>query len=393
MRPLSSRMALMALPVLLMLAACGMANEERTPSVTPRDSVVDSGSGSVWVSVEADGTWIIDLEFPGGADWATMDPSSGEGDRSDVRLRYDANPSTEDRSVTMVLRTAGGSEARSTVRQSGDRGEDVETGAYGSKTAPWGWLELPATSAGDGLTFYAHSNDGSSYESYSKNGTRNWSMYWDASEHLSLWIAYPLNKSLIGNGSRSDAWGFDPLVPVSQQPSLIGGSYGGGWSRGHQLPSADRLSYTQNTTTFYSTNMTPQQYNFNGKIWAALETKVRAYAALADTLYVVTGCLYKDSRQVSGTSSGFAVKIPTHYFKALLYRGSSSYATAGGFMAAGFLLPHDASIAMGNFLDYIMTIDSLEEQTGIDFFPNLQNLIGKENADKVESAEISKWWK
>ena len=40
-----------------------------------------------------------------------------------------------------------------------------------------------------------------------------------------------------------------------------------------------------------------------------------------------------------------------------------------------------------------MSIDELEEQTGIDFFPNLVGKIGKESADKIEAAAPSAWWK
>lgn len=379
---------LLPLAFLLVIASCDTREDDGAVSIVPRSNEVGADGGSLWVSVTAPSTWIIDLEYPDGGDWAVMDPASGEGSRGDVRLRYDANPGTDPRRVTMILRTAGGSAVKATVTQLGPEA----VGVNGYDTAPWGWLELPATREGDGLTFYAHNADGGKYVSLRQDGTRNWSMYWSDSEHMSLWVAYPLNKSLIGNGSRSNAWGFDPLVPLALQPDLIGGSYGGGWTRGHQLPSADRLSYRQNVTTFYSTNMTPQQYDFNGGIWAGLEGKVRSYAGSADTLYVVTGCMWEGSSQRTGMSSGFAVRIPTHYFKALLFRGRSTYAP-DGYMAAGYLLPHDRSISGGNFLDYIMSVDELESQTGIDFFPNLADLLGKDKADALEAQTPSKWWK
>ena len=171
----------------------------------------------------------------------------------------------------------------------------------------------------------------------------------------------------------------------------MNGSYGGGWTRGHQIPSADRLTYAANVSTFVPTNMTPQDYDFNGEIWASLEGKVRGYAKTADTLYVVTGCLFDKSVRTSGNSSGFYVKIPTHYFKALLYRGQSTYATQG-YMAAGFLLPHSSDIRKDNCLDYICTIDQLEKDTGIDFFPALEQAVGKDTAAKIEAEAPSKWW-
>ena len=384
------------LPVALSLFLFVCCEEEEGSdgvlSIIPRSGEVSSDGGSVWVNVTAEGSWIIDLEYTEGeSGWATMDPSSGEGVRSDVRLRYDANPSEDPRTAVMVLRS-GGREARATVTQNGiskSEGPDISPNGY--DVAPYGWLELPATAKDDGLTFYAHNNEGGKWRS--SDGVRNWSMYWDKNAHLSLWVAYPLNKKLIGNGSRSNAWGLDPLVPLAEQPDLTGGSYGGGWTRGHQIPSADRLTWSQNVTTFYGTNMTPQQWDFNGGIWAGLEGKVRSYAGYADTLYVVTGCQYAGTSVYSGNNSGFYVPVPTHYFKALLYKGNSTYASADGYMAAGFLLPHDPAIAGDSFLDYIMSIDALESRTGIDFFPSLEKAIGKEKAAAVEALEPSSWWK
>ena len=381
----------------VLLTSCGgngSADYDNTAAIVPRSTELGSDGGSVFVAVTAAAGWTISLEFPDSEPWATMDPASGSGSQANVRMRYDANTSDASRKVVLTLKPTNGLAASVTVIQAGlsNPSPDPGTGDYGEDVASPKWLELPATKAGDGRNFFVHDMEGRGYVNAAVSGVRNWSFYWDYREHLALWVAYPMNNSLKGNGSRTNEWGYDPLLPVSIQPSLIGGSYGGGWTRGHQIPSADRLSYKANVSTFYGTNMTPQDYNFNSFIWADLENRVRAYAASSDTLYVVTGCLFDKSVTYSGTSSGFAVKIPTHYFKAMLYRGPSSYA-AGGYMAAGFLLPHDSSIARGNCLSYIMSIDKLEAETGIDFFPNLATEIGKAAADAIEAAEPSTWWK
>ena len=98
---------------------------------------------------------------------------------------------------------------------------------------------------------------GGRYENESRSGTRNWSFYWDYDEHLAIWVAYPHNRNLIGSGSRSNAWGLDPLLPGSLQPQVATGSYGGGWTRGHQIPSADRLTYAANVSTFFCMSPMP----------------------------------------------------------------------------------------------------------------------------------------
>ncbi|MCH5173703.1 MAG: DNA/RNA non-specific endonuclease [Bacteroidales bacterium] len=380
--------------ILVLLASCKGHGDDAAASIELRSSELESSGGSAFVSVTASGDWVIELEYPdaGASGWATADPSSGTGSRADVRLRYDPNDSESARKVVMVLKPSHGTDARITVTQPGRTGFVSSSPVSGKDVATPLWLELPVTHAGDGLTFYVHDMDGREYVDERTSGTRNWSFYWDAGEKLSLWVAYPLNNSLRGNGSRSNVWGIDPLIPAGEQPNLVNSSYGGGWTRGHQIPSADRLTYKANVSTFYGTNMTPQEYNFNSEIWASLEGKVRGYAALSDTLYVVTGCQYKDSGTYTGSNSGFRVKVPTHYFKALLFKGVSSHAVSG-YMAAGFLLPHDASISGGNCVDYIMSIDELEEKTGMDFFPNLAAVVGTETARAIEAAVPSNWWK
>ena len=40
-----------------------------------------------------------------------------------------------------------------------------------------------------------------------------------------------------------------------------------------------------------------------------------------------------------------------------------------------------------------MSIDDLEKQTGIEFFVNLAEKVGVDNARKIKSQEPGSWWK
>ena len=174
------------------------------------------------------------------------------------------------------------------------------------------------------------------------------------------------------------------MIPASMQPNM-GSTYGGGWTRGHQIPSADRYNTAANKSTFYPTNMTPQEYNFNAKIWANLEQKIRDYAVSSDTLYVVTGCVLDGSTTYSGSNSGFTVKVPAAYFKAALQKSTSTSVGRSGWRAAAWYLPHDSGIASGRFTDYVMTVDALEAKLGYDLFVNLPAKVGKTLADQIEA--------
>ena len=267
------------------------------------------------------------------------------------------------------------------------------TGGYGDDVSKALWLELPATVAGDGREVLVHDMQGGKYLDQERSGDRNWSCYWDYAEHVSLWVAYPLNSGLIGSGTTTgtNPWGLDPLLPASIQPNLTSGSYGGGWMRGHQISSGDRCSNAARVSPFYGTTITPQEYDFNGIIWVNLQNAVRGFAFKSDTLYVVSGCVLEDSDVWTGSNSGFRIRVPAAFYKALLYRGTSTYATQG-FMAAGFYLPHDAQVAEEDYRDYLVSIDELEEKTGIDFFPNLETVLDKATAAKIEST-VTAFWK
>jgi endonuclease G len=274
-----------------------------------------------------------------------------------------------------------------------DKPEEPEpepTYGYGLDVATPHWLELPGTRANDGKEWFAHDMDGGDY--FKKDGaSRNWSFYYDYKSYLASWVAYPLNSGLIGSGSRTDAWAFDPLIPQLLQPSVVLASYGvSGYTRGHQIPSADRLRYAPNATTFYATNMTPQDYDFNSGIWEKVEERVRKYARACDTLYVVTGCVVKSNAVTIADRNNHPCKIPEAYYKALLaYKKGMS---GGDYVAAGFYVPHQGSIDKNTSMDYIMSIAELEQKTGMDFFVNLPDVVGASTASDIEHQKPGSWW-
>ena len=84
--------------------------------------------------------------------------------------------------------------------------------------------------------------------------------------------------------------------------------------------------------------------------------------------------------------------VPDAYFKALLKFSKNS--TFGVWNAAAFYLEH-RNYSGGVLPSHSMSIDRLEEMTGIDFFVNLPAMIGEKAAMDVEAADPSMnniWW-
>lgn len=254
------------------------------------------------------------------------------------------------------------------------------------------WLELPQTSTTDGLDFFSRTCtlDGKT--------VRNYSFYWDYTNRVSHWVAYPLCSAYLGNSGRSEAWGYDPLLPASKQQNVTGGYKAGdsGWySRGHQIPSADRTASDElNKTTFYGTNITPQQEEFNGGVWMKLEEKVRSWAKRSDTLYVVTGCVTDGAKHFALDRSGNRVTAPAAYYKAVLRYSSDTTNGHGGFMAVAFWYDHE-NYPKSFSQKESLPVEALERKLGFALFVNLTEKVGAETARAIKQevpANVNWWW-
>lgn len=255
---------------------------------------------------------------------------------------------------------------------------------------PGAWMEMPAFDGSDsGLYLITHDMEqGGKF-------VRNYTYCYSPEDRVAVWVAYPLNRSLKGNGSRTDEWGLDPKVPREYQPILYK-TYGDGiYDRGHQIPSADRLDEDANISTFYFTNMAPQLSELNQGAIANLENMVRDWSYQMDTLYVVTGSDLQGATKVAHDNEGNEVTVPSGFFKALLgYDASGSVGgDTGGYFGIAFYFDHkDYAGSKSAIMEQSMSIDQLEEKLGYDFFANLPAKIGEEAAAAVESG-VDDWWK
>lgn len=386
---------------MLALSSCGSGGKEDVlpPTVEVKTAVVEAGGYSQFIYVKASSSWRITITSVDGGepvDWIIADPSSGSGDM-DVTLKVDENKSEKERSAVITVENSAG-KASKTISQKA-KGSEVKpdpTPSGGNLSPKTGWMELPAIP--EGMDAFTHSMTVGSVS------TRNYSFLWDYSNLVAPWVAYPLCKWNIGNNiKRTNAWGLDPLLPEGKQPVLFRGFSEGnnGWyARGHQIPSADRLtSYESNSMTFYGTNMTPQiQDGFNGDIWATLEGKVRSWANSSDTLYVVTGCVidYPEGQTVKYALDNYGKKVtvPTAYYKVVLRYMKNSTVGYSGYSACAVWLDHKVYSTKNIDSKYSMSVKDLEKKVGMDFFVNLPAVVGEEMAAKIESEDPSKvsWW-
>lgn len=202
----------------------------------------------------------------------------------------------------------------------------------------------------------------------------------------SNWVAYRFDRvTRQRNVSRTDAWADDPSLPSQYR---IGTGTFSGYDRGHICPSADRLySSDANKKTFYMSNMSPQLNSFNTGIWETMESAVRTKgqsATFADTLYVVKGGLVSSGQMLGyvNRTGGKRVAVPKYYFCAALQKKSNTYNAIGFFFEHRSYATNEKKLSL-----YTMSIDELEEKTGIDFFHNLPDDI-ETQVEKSYSATL-----
>ena len=244
-----------------------------------------------------------------------------------------------------------------------------------------GIVELPALRNGANDVFITHST------TFKGQKVTSFSMEYDKSKKHSRWIAFRFdNQTRLQEATRSDEFIPDPSLDMEYQRTQV--DFGKkGYDRGHLCASADRLYQQEaNDQTFYYTNMSPQRNNFNTGVWLALEGQVQSWGrscTASDTLYVVKGGTIDKEEQVKEYIGDDRSKpVPKYYYMALLFKKGDS------FKAIAFWMEHSDTPKSTKLVDYALSIDELEEKTGIDFFPNLNDNL--ENA--LEATYSTKAW-
>ena len=174
------------------------------------------------------------------------------------------------------------------------------------------------------------------------------------------WVYYKLTYRMTqGSAKRKDNFRNDPLV-LTESASLIDYK-GSGYDRGHLAPAADmKFSEEAMSDSFFLSNMSPQTPSFNRGGWKNLETMVRNWTGIDSTLFVVTGPVFNNYKGEIGTNK---VTIPGNYYK-IIYAESSHKMIA-------FLMPNEK--LESDVGTYTVSVDSIEQLTGLDFFHQLED--------------------
>lgn len=206
---------------------------------------------------------------------------------------------------------------------------------------------------------------------------KGYSLSYNSDYKTPYWVGWELTREETkGSASRTDKFLPDPEINGRK---VVSSDYShSGYDRGHMAPAGD-MKWDKNimAQSFYMTNICPQVPNLNRGDWNDLEEKSRYWACKYGRIYITCGPIYDN---VTPKRIGKnRVAVPNAFYKVILINDKISP------KAFGFIFENKS----GNrpLLKYVVSVDSVEKRTGIDFFPALADKI----ENKIEAEIIAKF--
>ena len=133
--------------------------------------------------------------------------------------------------------------------------------------------------------------------------------------------------------------------------------------------------------TYLMTNIIPQTPNLNRGPWLELEMNVaKRYAQYRDEVWVICGPIYDDDETKRLNDK---VSVPTACFKIVV-----DVTPEGHINLMSFVFPQDID-RNAELKDFLVSIDEVEERTGIDFLHMLKD----EHEEKLEKWQPKRIWR
>ena len=215
----------------------------------------------------------------------------------------------------------------------------------------------------------------------------------DCDSKLAAWSFHVLSPDvLVGGVSRTNDFRKDSLIECGDgieqdyftKKLQDDGTYkfeNFGFDRGHLAPSADfRWSQKALSESYFYSNMTPQTPGFNRESWAEVEDLMRRIMAnTPKPYYIITGPIL--DKNLPKVEKGLnKLPIPGLHYKIIADLNAENP------KGMAFLMPNKKCDMPPSA--YVVSIDSIEKLTGLDFFSK----IGAVTAQKIESkADFSLW--
>ena len=180
------------------------------------------------------------------------------------------------------------------------------------------------------------------------------------------WVAWHLTSDRLTGPAKRKGISF---MEDTEAPGVLVNTHDyarSGFDRGHMCPAGDnKWSQQAMRESFLLTNICPQAPSLNRGDWNDLEEKSRQWAKKYGAVYIACGPIY-DTKRPKRIGNN-KVAVPHAFYKVILINDKKNP------QAIGFIFPNSAGHKP--LKKYMVTVDSVEKRTDIDFFPALPDEI------------------
>lgn len=202
---------------------------------------------------------------------------------------------------------------------------------------------------------------------------------WSDSLRHPVWCAYHVTRKSLHENLPRPGFTKDKEVPSAPKPGDYAKS---GYDRGHMAPNhaiATRYGEDAQKLTFRMSNVVPQPPALNRGVWRELEHRIAdLWTAKYGEIWVTVGCIpSRDAQKIHGTD----IDVPSAFYHVITAQDGLDIRMLAVIFPSE--TPWNAWAAR-----YIVSVDELEEMTGLDFNPDLPDFIER----PLEAEKPTRLW-
>ena len=202
---------------------------------------------------------------------------------------------------------------------------------------------------------------------------------WSPSLKHPVWCAYHVTPQKLYESGKRPNFMKDKEAANSPAPSAYERS---GYDRGHMVPNhaiESRYGTEDQKKTFLMSNVAPQTPALNRGVWRNVEHRIADFwPAKYGELWVIVGTIPSGRGE---TLSGTDIEIPGRFYQVIVAQE--------GMDVRALAVVFDQHVSWREWAArHIVSIDELEEETGLDFLPDLPKFI----QDPLEAERPSRLW-
>ena len=211
-------------------------------------------------------------------------------------------------------------------------------------------------------------------------------VYYDDQVLAPRWTAIKVTREMAdanGGFSRPGSFKTDSVLTSAGFQTTTHGDYNNlpgsqKWNRGHMVQFDDVRGYGDQAgrDSMFTSNICPQLAAHNQRGWLTLEQTCTEFARDFDVIWVFTGPIYDDNPQPF--EPGRIVPAPIAFYKVVV-----SPAEDGSVDVLAFRMPHEPIPRNTDLSQFLVSIDDIEEETGIDFLHELRDSLEDELEETV----------